>query len=45
MAGTTATIWFQPSQTISFVDVHYRVNGGAQQNFRMTMAGGRLQRT
>ena len=43
VSGTTATIWFQPSQTISFVDVHYTVNNGGQQNFRMTMSGGRYQ--
>src|SRR6185369_8156373 len=43
LAGTTATIWFQPSQTISFVDVHYTINGGAQQNFRMPLVGSRYQ--
>ena len=39
-AGTTATIWFKPGQTITFVDVHYQVNGGAQQNLRMTNNAG-----
>jgi hypothetical protein len=43
LAGTTATIWFQPSQTISFVDVHYTINGGPQQNFRMPQVGARYQ--
>lgn len=43
VSGTTATIWFQPSKSIAFVDVHYTVNGGAQQNFRMTLAGSRHQ--
>jgi len=35
LAGSTATIWFKPSQTIAFVDVHYLVNGTSQQNIRM----------
>jgi len=43
LAGSTATVWFQPGQPINFVDLHYQVNGGAQQNFRMPAAGGRYQ--
>ena len=34
--GTTATIWFKPtSSTTTWVDVHYALNGGGQQNLRM----------
>jgi len=34
--GTTATIFFNPtSTTTTWTDVHYTVNGGAQQNLRM----------
>ncbi|WP_374509515.1 chitobiase/beta-hexosaminidase C-terminal domain-containing protein [Niveibacterium sp.] len=35
VSGTTAVIWFQPSTTISYVDVHFSVANGAQQNMRM----------
>ena len=34
--GSNATIWFKPSQTIAWSDVHYKVNAGPQQNFRMS---------
>lgn len=40
VAGSTATIWFKPNVTIQWVDVHYTLAGGAQQNFRMTYNGG-----
>ncbi|HUG25525.1 glycoside hydrolase family 64 protein [Piscinibacter sp.] len=43
VSGTTATLWFQPAQSITFVDVHYTVNGGGQQNFRMAASGSRYQ--
>ncbi len=34
--GSTATMWFKPtSSTTSWVDVHYKLNGGGQQNLRM----------
>jgi len=34
--GTSATIWFKPtSSTTSWVDVHYKLNNGVQQNLRM----------
>lgn len=36
VSGSTATIWFKPSITIQWVDVHYTLAGGAQQNFRMS---------
>ena len=36
VSGTTATIFFNPtSTTTTWTDVHYNVNGGAQQNLRM----------
>jgi hypothetical protein len=36
VSGTTATINFNPtSSTTTWTDVHYSVNGGAQQNYRM----------
>lgn len=38
VSGNTATIWFKPTSTTAttWADVHYRLNGGAQQNLRMT---------
>jgi hypothetical protein len=36
VAGTKATIWFKSSVNTTWVDVHYNINNGAQQNFRMT---------
>lgn len=36
VSGSTATIWFKPNVTIQWVDVHYTLAGGAQQNFRMS---------
>lgn len=33
--GGTATLWFQSTVNTSWVDAHYSVNGGAQQNVRM----------
>lgn len=35
-SGTTATIYFKPGWTATWVDVHYIYNNGGQQNFRMT---------
>lgn len=34
--GTTSTIWFKSNVNTSWVDVHYTVNSGIQQNLRMT---------
>ena len=39
VSGTTATIWFKSNVATSWVDVHYQVDGGAQQNVRMTYVG------
>ena len=37
VSGSTATIWFKPTQTsTTWVDVHYQLNGGVPQNLRMT---------
>ncbi len=36
VSGTTATIWYAPETSCTWADVHYKVNGGAQQNFQMT---------
>ncbi|MFX6853759.1 hypothetical protein ABTH64_18905, partial [Acinetobacter baumannii] len=37
VSGTTATIWFAPTSSLTtWVDVHYQQNGGTQQNLRMT---------
>lgn len=35
VSGNTATVWFKPTGSLSFVDLHYTLNGGGQQNFRM----------
>lgn len=40
VSGSTATIWFKPNVTIQWVDVHYTLAGGAQQNFRMSYNSG-----
>ena len=43
VSGTTATIWFKSTVSTTWVDVHYSVNSGAQQNVRMTAANGRYE--
>lgn len=35
LSGSTATVWFKSAVNTSWVDVHYKVNSGEQQNFRM----------
>jgi hypothetical protein len=40
VSGSTATLWFKPNVTIQWVDVHYTLAGGAQQNFRMSYNSG-----
>ncbi|MFG3157384.1 endo-1,3-beta-xylanase [Streptomyces sp. NPDC048219] len=32
-SGSQPVIWFKPSKAATFVTVHYRVNGGAEQNY------------
>lgn len=39
-SGTTATISVTPGWTSQYVDVHYKVNGGGQLNYRMTNSSG-----
>jgi hypothetical protein len=40
--GSVATIWFRPAATsTTWVDVHYTLNGGPQQNLRMRLVNGR----
>jgi len=36
VSGSVATVWFKSNVATSWVDVHYRLNGGTQQNLRMT---------
>jgi Beta-1,3-glucanase/Peptidase inhibitor family I36 len=43
VAGTTAKIWFKSNVATTWVDVHYQVNGGGQQNLRMTAANNRYE--
>ncbi len=43
VSGTAATIWFKSNVSTTWVDVHYTVNNGAQQNLRMTAANGRFE--
>lgn len=42
-SGTTATIWFKSNVATTWVDVHYTVNNGGQQNLRMSAANGRFE--
>lgn len=37
--GSTATLWFKSNVGSSWVDAHYRIDGGAQQNLRMSYNG------
>lgn len=39
-SSTQARIAFKPTTSALYVDVHYTVNGGSQQNFRMALASG-----
>ncbi|MFB7816673.1 glycoside hydrolase family 64 protein [Paenibacillus chitinolyticus] len=41
LSGSAATIWFKSAVNTSWVDVHYKVNGGEQQNFRMAYNAGK----
>ena len=36
VSGGTATIWFKSNVNTTWVDVHYQVDGGTQQNVRRT---------
>jgi hypothetical protein len=39
--GSNAKIWFKSNVATTWVDAHYSINGGPQQNTRMTAANGR----
>jgi hypothetical protein len=43
--GTSLTIWFARSPKSDWVDIHYTLNGGAQQNVAMTYSGTRHEVT
>jgi Peptidase inhibitor family I36 len=43
VTGTAAKIWFKSNVATTWGDVHYQVNGGAQQNVRMSSANGRFE--
>ncbi|WP_374562192.1 beta-1,3-glucanase family protein [Ideonella sp.] len=41
VSGSVATIWFKPtSGTTTWVDAHYKLNSGPQQNIRMSWVAG-----
>jgi hypothetical protein len=40
VSSTQARITFKPTTSALYVDVHYTLNGGGQQNFRMALANG-----
>ncbi len=40
LSGDTATIWFKSTVDTTWVDVHYKVNSGTQQNVRMSYNSG-----
>ncbi len=40
LSGSTATLWFKPAVSVSWVDAHYSVAGGAQMNVRMAYNSG-----
>lgn len=43
--STQARIWFTSNVNSTWVDVHYKVNNGGQQNFRMTKNGSTWEQT
>jgi hypothetical protein len=45
LSSSQAQLWFTPNSTVAYVDIHYTINGGVQQNFRMTNNGGTWQTT
>jgi len=36
VSGATATVWFKPDVGMLWVDIHYNIDSGAQENQRMT---------
>jgi endoglucanase Acf2 len=45
LSSSQAQVWFRPTTSDSWVDIHYTVAGGAQQNVRMTNNNGTWQQT
>lgn len=45
LSSTQAQLSFKPTTPALYVDVHYLLNGGAQQNFRMAQSGGTWTQT
>jgi hypothetical protein len=45
LSTSQAKITFLPKVAALYVDVHYTVNGGGQQNFRMTLSGSTWEQT
>jgi chitodextrinase len=45
VSASEASIYFTPKTTALYVDVHYKINGGSQQNYRMTNASGTWKQT
>ncbi|MDU5950464.1 MAG: hypothetical protein E6Z15_25805, partial [Paenibacillus macerans] len=40
VSGNNVTLWFKSKVDTTWVDVHYKVNSGVQQNLRMTYNAG-----
>nr|6A6C_A Chain A, Beta-1,3-glucanase [Paenibacillus barengoltzii] len=40
VSGNNVTLWFKSSVNTTWVDVHYKVNSGVQQNVRMSFNAG-----
>ncbi|WP_313640181.1 fibronectin type III domain-containing protein [Paenibacillus sp.] len=45
LSSTEASIYITPTTAALYVDVHYKINGGAQLNYRMTNSSGRWKQT
>jgi Peptidase inhibitor family I36 len=43
VSGNAGKIWFKSNVSTSWVDVHYQVNGGGQQNVRMSATNARFE--
>jgi hypothetical protein len=43
VAGSVGKIWFKSNVATTWVDVHYQVSGGGQQNVRMASVNGRFE--
>jgi hypothetical protein len=39
VSGTKAAVWFKSNVNTTWADIHYTINNGTQQNFRMTYNG------